>query len=251
MPLHGRPDRSRDNQSEFGIADGMPHIDDHVRLDGSLSVLDRRVKIGRPRHAVTRGKHRRHTGVAGSGSQRATALATPVRHDRPAGPGPHPQPETVHTGTAPVIRLERPLALCHDSLLAASGIVLDTVSHAGGSRSPPRRLDRLCISLVTGAASGLNARIAAVSPTFGRLYEGTDRPLPRSNHTRTPGLIRDRSLTAATPATGPRSNLLRSVFNVAERLARAWKTVSFGRCCFTPKRRRTTKRGWQIGLLAS
>ena len=178
VPLHGRPDRSRDNQSEFGIADGMPHIDDHVRLDGSPSVLDRRVKIGRPRHAVTRGKHRRHTGVAGSGSQRATALATPIRHDRPAGPGPHPQPETVHTGTAPVIRLERPLALCHDSLLAASGIVLDTVSHAGGSRSPPRRLDRLCISLVTGAASGLSARIAAVSPTFGRLYEGTDRSSP-------------------------------------------------------------------------
>jgi hypothetical protein len=56
--------------------------------------------------------------------------------------------------------------------------VLDTVSHAGGSRSPPRRLDRLCISLVTGAASGLSARIAAVSPTFGRLYEGTDRSSP-------------------------------------------------------------------------
>jgi hypothetical protein len=154
MPLHGRPDRSRDNQSEFGIASGMPHIDDHVRLDGSLSVLDRRVEIGRPRHAVTRGKHRRHTGVEGSGSQRATALAAPIRHDRPAGPGPHPQPESVHAGTAPVIRLKRPLALCHDSLLAASGIVLDTVSHAGGARSPPRRLDRLCISLVTGAASG-------------------------------------------------------------------------------------------------
>ena len=178
MPLHGGPDRSRDNQSEFGIADGMPHIDDHVRLDGSLSMLDRRIEIGRPRHAVTRGKHRRHTGFEGSGSQRATALATPVRHDRPAGPGPHPQPETVHAGTAPVIRLERPLALCHDSLLAASGIVLDTVSHAGGSRSPPRRLDRLCISLVTGAASGLSARIAAVSPTFGRLYEGTDQCSP-------------------------------------------------------------------------
>jgi hypothetical protein len=56
--------------------------------------------------------------------------------------------------------------------------VLDTVSHAGGARSPPRRLDRPCISLVTGAASGLNARIAAVSPTFGRLYEGTDRCSP-------------------------------------------------------------------------
>jgi hypothetical protein len=219
-------------------------------LHGSLSVLDRRVEIGRPRQAVTRGKHRRHTGIEGSGSQRATAFAAPVRHNRPAGPGPHPQPETVHAGTAPVIRLEGPLALCHDSLLAASGIVLDTVSHAGGSHSPPRRLDRLCISLVTGAASGLDARIAAVSPTFGRLYEGTDRCSPgQTTPRRRPD--RHQSLTAVTPATGARSNLCEAVPNVAERLARAGKTVNFGRCCFTPKRRRTTKRGWQIGLLAS
>jgi hypothetical protein len=147
MPLHGRSDRSRDNQSEFGIAGGMPHIDDQIRLHGSLSTLDRRVEIGRPRHAVTRGKHRRHTGFEESGSQRTSALATPIRHNRPAGPGPHPQPETVHAGTAPVIRLEGPLALCHDSLLAASGIVPDPVSRAGGLRSPPRRLDRLCVSL--------------------------------------------------------------------------------------------------------
>jgi hypothetical protein len=219
-------------------------------LHGSLSVLDRRVEIGRPRHAVTRGKHRRHTGVGRSGSQRATALATPIRHDRPAGPGPHPQPETVHAGTAPVIRLEGPLALCHDSLLAASGIVLDTVSHAGGSRSPPRCLDRLCVSLVTGAASGLDARIAAVSPTFGRLYEGTDR-CSRGQTTLGRRPDRHQTLTAVTPATGPRSNLCQGVPNVAERLARTRKTVSFGRCCFIPKRRRTTKQGWQIGLLAS
>jgi hypothetical protein len=143
----------------------------------------------------------------------------------------------VHTGTAPVIRLEGPLALCHDSLLAASGTVLDTVSHAGGSRSPPRRLDRLCVSLVTGAASGLNARIAAVSPTFGRLYEGTDRCSPgQTTPKRQP--VGHQSLTAVTPATARASNLCRAVPNVAERLARARKTVSFGRCCFIPKRRR-------------
>src|ERR1700761_2630276 len=84
-----------------------------------------------------------------SSSQRATALATPIRHDGPAGPGPHPQTEAVHAGTAPVIRLEGPLALCHDSLLAASGIVFDPVPRAGGSCLPTRCLDRLCVSLGT------------------------------------------------------------------------------------------------------
>ncbi|MDT5087301.1 MAG: hypothetical protein QOG47_8, partial [Mycobacterium sp.] len=134
-----------------------------------------------------------------------------------------------------------PLALCHDSLLAASGIVLDTVSHAGGSRSPARRLDRLCISLVTGAASGLNARIAAVSPTFGRLYEGTDRRSPgQTAPKRRP--VRRQSLTAVTSATARASNLCQAVPNVAERLARAGKTVSFGRCCFIPKRCETTSK---------
>src|ERR1700722_6328999 len=113
-----------------------------------------------------------------SSSQRATALATPIRHDGPAGPGPHPQTEAVHAGTAPVIRLEGPLALCHDSLLAASGIVFDPVPRAVGSRLPTRRLGRLVSRLVPGAASALGARIAAVSPTFGRLYEGTDRRSP-------------------------------------------------------------------------
>ncbi len=135
-----------------------------------------------------------------SGSQGATALATPIRHDRPAGPGPHPQAETVHAGTAPVIRLEGPLALCHDSLLAASDIVPGTVSPAGGSRSTPRRLDRLCVSLVTGAASGPSARIAAVSPTFGRLYEGTD-PCSPGQTTPADRCARRRSFTVATPAT--------------------------------------------------
>src|SRR6201996_1516741 len=82
-----------------------------------------------------------------SGSQRATALAPPGRHDRAAGAGPHAQPESVHAGTAAVVRLEGPLALCHDSLLAASGIVLAPVPRADGSCLSPRRLDRLCVSL--------------------------------------------------------------------------------------------------------
>ena len=91
---------------------------------------------------------------------------------------------------------------------------------------PSRRLGRLCVSLVTGAASGPDARIAAVSPTFGRLHEGTDRRSPGQTTLRRPASGRQ-SFTDATPATGPPSNLRKDLPNVAERLARARKTVSF------------------------
>ena len=84
----------------------------------------------------------------------------------------------MYAGSAPVIRLEGPLTLCHDSLLIASGIVLLPVPDAGGSLLPSRSPGGLCVSLVTSAAPGRNARIAAVSPTFGRLYEGTYRWSP-------------------------------------------------------------------------
>ena len=40
-----------------------PHIDDEVWLHGSSPVLDRGIEIGRPRHAVPRGKHRCDTGI--------------------------------------------------------------------------------------------------------------------------------------------------------------------------------------------
>src|SRR5882757_6514122 len=39
-------------------------------------------------------------------------------------------------------------------------------------------------------------------------------------------------------------------WNAAERLAAAWKTVSFGQCRFRLQRRTTTKRGWRIDELS-
>lgn len=53
---------------------------------------------------------------AGSRSERATALATPIGNDRAAGAGAHPQPEPVNTRTAAVVGLEGPLALGHGNL---------------------------------------------------------------------------------------------------------------------------------------
>jgi hypothetical protein len=118
------------------------------------------------------------TPVIGSSSQRTTSLATPIRHDRSPCPGAHPQPEAVHAGSAPVVRLEGPLALCHDSLLITSGITIRPDTLAGLTQLSSRTLSRLCVSLVTGAGSEHLVRIAAVSPTFGRLLEGTDERSP-------------------------------------------------------------------------
>ena len=46
-----------------------------------------------------------------------SALAAPAGNDGTSGTGAHPQAEPVHAGSAPVIRLEGPLALGHDVLL--------------------------------------------------------------------------------------------------------------------------------------
>ena len=129
MPLHGRADRSGDDQSDLRricrcVVAAAPHIDDQVGLHGSSSVLHRGIEVGGPRHAVPRGKHRCDTGLGNQAVSERRPLRRRSRHDRPPRPGAHPQPEAVHAGTAPVIRLEGPLALCHDSLLVASGIVL-------------------------------------------------------------------------------------------------------------------------------
>jgi hypothetical protein len=107
-----------------------------------------------------------------SGRERAATLAAPTGHDRTPGTSAHPQAEAMHAGSAPVIRLEGPLALGHDVLL----VVLPSC------RSDVR------IGLVCGATGGgLGAagrrgpqvvRVAAVSPTFGRLFEGTDAASP-------------------------------------------------------------------------
>lgn len=107
-----------------------------------------------------------------SGRERATTLAAPTGYDRASGTSAHPQAEAMHAGSAPVIRLEGPLALGHDVLL----VVL-----------PSGRSD-IRIELVRGSTGGgLGAagrrgpqvvRVAAVSPTFGRLFEGTDEASP-------------------------------------------------------------------------
>lgn len=103
-----------------------------------------------------------------SGSQRAAALAAPAGHDGPPGAGTHPQPEAMHAGSAPVVRLEGPLALGHGVLLVISGMP------SGRSRFREASGGESCCW--PARSPGDEALVAAVSPTFGRLFEGTDEP---------------------------------------------------------------------------
>lgn len=79
-------------------------------------------EVRRPSHPVLGREH--WSATRGSGSQFATAFATPAGDDGTAGAGAHPQPETMDPRPAPVIGLEGALALGHDclssSLLAAT-----------------------------------------------------------------------------------------------------------------------------------
>jgi hypothetical protein len=103
------------------------------------------------------------------------------------------------------------------------------VGHACPHEAPVGSVSRW----LTGAAPGRSARIAAVSPTFGRLYEGTDRRSPGQTWAIRP-TPRARSFTDVTPATDAPSNLWKAFPNVAERLALSGKTVNFGQCRFRP-----------------
>lgn len=102
-----------------------------------------------------------------SGSQRTTALAAPPRHDGTTGTGTHTQPEAVDPGPAPVVRLEGALALGHRCSPRPLAVTVPIRPVHSGIRTaafqsslPNRR--------------GPGGPVAAVSPTFGRLFEGTE-----------------------------------------------------------------------------
>ena len=193
---------------------------------------DCRTELRGPRHPVSRRKHRARSRVE-SRSQLAATLAAPVRHDRPAGPGAHPQPESMHPRPTAVVGLKGPLALGHGcSLLVAYGI-----------RNPHQRnlmpvgtwLPLVSSSVSRASRRGLQrflgrSRIA----TCGRLFEGTDEI---SLGQTSPARIRAATerLTTATTANhfgDPPSKPRTIPNNVAERLAPAEKTVSFCQCRF-------------------
>jgi hypothetical protein len=86
-----------------------------VALRSAHPTADGDSEVSRSRHPVLSRKHSATpcSTPRGSRSERAAALVATAGDDRTSGPGPHPQPEAVHLGTTPVVRLERPLALGH------------------------------------------------------------------------------------------------------------------------------------------
>jgi hypothetical protein len=204
MPLHGRSHGSRNDQSHLRrnsrLVITAPHIDDQIWLHGSSPALHRGIEIGRPRHAVPRGKHRCDTRLA----NQAVSERRPLRRrfDTTARPAlvriRRRKPCTRARRRLFGWKVRLPFATTLSSLHLASRS--GPVTRAGRSRLPSRSLGRLCVSLVTGAGPGHIARIAAVSPTFGRLYEGTDQcSLGQTWPAQTS--ISRRSLTDVTPAT--------------------------------------------------
>ena len=178
MSLHGRSDRSRNDQSKLRITCRAPHIDHQIRLHSSLTVFDRRIEIGRPRHAVPRGKHCCPTGVGYQAVSERRPL--PRRFDTMARPAlvrirrrkPCTRARRRLFGWKVRLPFATTLSLLH--LASCSTRFPVPVGHACPHDASIGFVSRL----VPGAASALGARIAAVSPTFGRLYEGTDRRSP-------------------------------------------------------------------------
>ena len=199
MPLHGRTNRLGNYQSHtwtaalFVVAPA-PNVHDDIGLHRTHAVLHRRVEIGRPPHAVTCGKHRQKTRRC----DQALKARRPLRR----------RPDTIARPARVRIRSRNPCTRARRRLLGwkvrlplATGF--SSLSAARVSE-PPGRSCFATLLLHSGDRGGLalvcywparspgsnRSRVAAVSPTFGRLIEGTDAPSlgqtwpPPTNHPR-------------------------------------------------------------------
>ncbi len=103
-----------------------------------------------------------------SRSEGAAALVTAGRHDGATGARTHPQPETVHTGPAAVVRLESPLALGH-GCFSSFDLVLTTSDAMTVMTAEDVATVGKLIHLAGAAPvrSGKEPRAAAVSPRAG------------------------------------------------------------------------------------
>lgn len=252
MAFDGRPDRLGDDQTHprsatFVLGPARPDVHDQVGLNSLDATLHRRLKVRRPPHPVACGKHRQNPALR-SGSQRATTLAAPVRHDGTPGPGAHPQAETVHAGSPAIVRLEGPLALGHDVLLVVSRSSRST--HPLARRPVGLRVDRGVVLCSLAGAVPIHG-----SQPYRRRSGDCLRVLTRLGWVK-PGLRqRTRTMTArirfASPVGAARSrpgpkDPRQLCWNGTELLAAARKTVSFCQGQFRLERRSTTKRGWRI-----
>jgi hypothetical protein len=120
-------------------------------------------------------------------------------------------------------------------------------------RLRPSAVDRRWVLLLAGAVPGRRIRVAAASPTFGRLFEGTEELSPGQTWSApTDPTEINAKPSAPAPAAAryrqhARDDPKEADWNATELLAAGRKTVSFGQCRFRVGRRSTTKRGCRIG----
>lgn len=124
-----------------------------------------------------------------------------------------------------------------------------------GSLRARLRFDRRVVLLLLAGAVPKWCWVAAVSPTFGRLFEGNDQPSPgqtwpAATQPRPAGTEISHSAPASHSgqltyrAEASPSHPKRPDWSTAERLAAARKTVSFCQVVLDYEQRSTTKRGW-------
>ncbi|MDT5009516.1 MAG: hypothetical protein QOH57_1133 [Mycobacterium sp.] len=235
VPLHGGSHRLPHHQSDSRAGPcpvrRPPRVHHEVSLGRAVAMLHRRPELRRQSHPVLRRKHR--FAPAGSGSQAPPALAPPARNDRPARARAHAQPKTVHSCSPTVVGLKGPFAFGHGSNSLYIG-------HLVASRTVLQSMRKLTqLPLVSSSSrwlpgahpAGSSRRIAAVSPTFGRLFEGTDPDTAGQTPSHLPS-----SFTVVTAVTGHQcpSRTLWAMFQ------NGWpptlKPVSFAQCRFRLKR---------------
>ena len=155
-------------------------------------------------------------------------------------------------------KVRLPLATAFSSSVSARSFPSHPAAHAW-SDCVRLRVGRRCVLLLAGAVPGhINSWVAAVSPTFGRLFEGTDErslgqtwPAPTDPPTPNMKSCPSGTPSGTTPIDTPQdapADPKEADSNATELLAAARKTVSFGQCRFRLERRSTTKRGWRIYL---
>jgi hypothetical protein len=159
---------------------GPAHVHDEVRLRGTHPVPHRRVELSRPPHAVACRKHRQETRRC----DQADSARRPLRRRFET----IPRPARVRIRRRkPCTRARRrlfgwkvrlPLVTAFSSLCAASFVAMPPAAHASqlGHTFVSLRVGRVVLLLARRGPQTKHRWVAAVSPTFGRLFEGTDEP---------------------------------------------------------------------------
>ncbi len=153
-------------------------VDDEIGLYCPSAMPDRCTEVGRSSHPVLSREHRR-TACAQAVSERRPLLRRAVTMARPA--------RVRIRNRNPCTRARRrllgwkvrlPLATAHSPYC----VLRHAARHTGSPLCLPHATHSVssvnfCVLLVTGAGSG-GKPVAAVSPAFGRLFEGTDAGSP-------------------------------------------------------------------------